>query len=62
LFASQGIDLDHEQYKAKYKEMQQRADAKRQGFIDAEESGEVFKDFKQATLSDLGIEIEIEGE
>lgn len=55
LASLQGIDLQKEQHKAKMKQLQREADAERAGL----KSG---KSWQEADLSDLGIEIEVEGE
>lgn len=62
LASLQGIDLKHEQYKSKYKEIQRRADAKRQGMaLDDEESeGIDIFNAEDASMAQLGIEIEVE--
>lgn len=64
LYAVQGIDLDYENYKAKYAEMTKRADAKRQGFTDDDDEDTKLDIFNadSSSLTELGIEIEIEGE
>lgn len=64
LFAVNGIDLDHEEYKSKYKEIQKRADAKRQGMAYDDEDDDKVDIFnaESASLFDLGIDIEVEGE
>ncbi len=64
LFAVNGIDLDHEEYKSKYKDIQKRADAKRQGMVNDEDDDNKLDIFnaENSSLLDLGIEIEVEGE
>jgi len=65
LFAVQGVDLDYEEYKANYKAIQKRADARRQGLVEENDEDHDKIDVFNADsfgLSDLGIEIEIEGE
>ena len=63
MFAVNGVDLDHEEYKSKYADIQKRADAKRQGLIgeDDDEKVDIYN-AESSSLTDLGIEIEIEGE